>query len=147
TTRWRSSEPRDDQSNAPASADASARRRGMSDPTMYEDEDENVVPIASVRRKPRHKVVEDPGEGVIKLGTDVHRVVDERSRALLRCDDLYVRSNEIVRVVRDGTPPPNFVRAGGAPSIRAVLPPTLLDELTRVAAFLKFDRREGKWMA
>lgn len=83
----------------------------------------------------------------IKLGVDIHRVVDQCAAALPRCTDLFVRSNELVRVVRDGAPPPNVRRVAGAPTFRAVPPPTLLEELTRVQKFAKYDKRCESWVA
>ncbi|MCL2776815.1 MAG: hypothetical protein FWD73_02340 [Polyangiaceae bacterium] len=82
----------------------------------------------------------------IKLGADIHRVVDECSTVLLRCFELFVRSGELVRVVRDGAPPLGVRRPPGAPTIRPVAPATLLELLTRETTFVKFDKRESKWV-
>jgi hypothetical protein len=105
----------------------------------------NVIALGARKRRDRRHA-SSPAADVIKLGTDVHRVVDECANALLRCPDLYCRSGELVRVVRDGAPPPNVKRQPGTPTIRSVPAATLLEELTRVQAFVKFDRREGCWV-
>lgn len=81
----------------------------------------------------------------IKLGVDVHRVVDECAVALLRCPELYCRSGELVRVGRDGIAPAGVTRPANAPAIRTVPPATLLETLTRVQTFSKFDKRQNDW--
>ncbi len=106
-------------------------------------EQSNVIEIRTGRKR---RETREPGAGVIKLGTDVHRVVDECSTALLRCADLFCRSGELVRIVRDGAPPPNVKRPPGTPTIRPVPPATLLEMLTREQPFVKLDRREGQWV-
>lgn len=108
-----------------------------------DDPPSNVVAINN--RKPRSKR-NAPTEGVIRLGVDVHRVVDECAAALLRCEDLYCRGGELVRVVRDGEPPPNVRRPLGTPTIRTVPPATLLEMLTRVQGFERLDKRTGEWL-
>jgi len=107
-----------------------------------DDELVNVVPMRSSRARRRA----DAPPGAIMLGTDIHRIVDECVGVLARCEDVFVRGRELVRVVRDGEPPPNVVRPPGAPTVMAMSPATLLETLTRLQAFVKFDRREHRWV-
>lgn len=106
-------------------------------------DDAKVIPISKRRRRER----QEPPSNVIKISADVHRVADECSRALLRCPNVYCRGGELVRVVRDGAPPPGVSRRPGTPTIRPLPNPTLTEELTRVQPFVKFDRRSESWMA
>ncbi len=110
-----------------------------------DDELDNVVPLRSPRARARRRA-DAPEPGVIMLGTDIHRIVDECVGVLARCEDVFVRGRELVRVVRDGTPPPNVVRPPGAPTVMAMSPATLLETLTRVQAFVKYDKREHRWV-
>lgn len=105
----------------------------------------NVYKLSAGKAKSR-KRAEEPGGDVIKLGTDVHRVVDDCASALLRCEHVFCRSGELVRVIRDGEPPAGVERVPGSPSIRSVGNSTLLEELTRVQGFVKFDVRAGSWI-
>ena len=79
----------------------------------------------------------------IKLGDDVHRIVDDCAGVLSRCSEIFARSGDLVPVVRDAAPPPGITRPADAPSIRTVPQATLLEQLTRVTMFVKFDKRSG----
>lgn len=107
-------------------------------------------PRVRVPPKPRRRTVAESVAArecsdAIRLGDDVHRVVDECSRALLRSDSVYCRSGALVRVTREAEPPPGVTREPGSPTIRTIGAATLVETLTSVSRFEAYDGRKKDW--
>lgn len=94
---------------------------------------------------------EFPGEfsgekPLILIDTDEHRVVDETLAALARDRDIYQRGAMLVRVVRvatceDDAQRDKVERPSGSPTIQALPAANLRERMTRVATFVKHNRK------
>jgi len=76
---------------------------------------------------------------------NLHEIVDAAENAVIGSGEpIYQRGELIVRVVRRApVSSRNFRRAGGAVGLVIVDVPYLVDALTRIAAWVRFDRRAG----
>lgn len=82
----------------------------------------------------------------IKLGPDLHRVVDESVAALARDGEIYQRDGRLVRIVHVAEPDAKSERtAPGTPQIRTLPIATLRERLTLHAKYVRKDARSGDW--
>ena len=81
----------------------------------------------------------DDGKPIVRVGVDVHRVVDNAIRALASDPGVFCRAHYLCTIARDAG-------ADDAPSIRRMEYPTLLERLTAVARFYKHDARAGGYV-
>lgn len=82
---------------------------------------------------------------LIKLGTDLHRVVDE-SIAALATSELYQRDAELVRLVRSQEPDDLPGEATGSPLIRPCALATMRETLSRCARYEQFNPRDMEYV-
>lgn len=73
----------------------------------------------------------------VRVGKDMHRVIDEAARALARDPLVYQRAHELVTVV-GAQPAERAPIAPGAPMIRTLVAPSLVPRLTRHVQFQRF---------
>lgn len=94
--------------------------------------------------KPPVRLRVEPEQVQIRVGADLHRVIDEASDAIALDPRTFVRANELVTVV--GAPPdqPRARFAAGTPIIRPTEAATLAERLTRFAQFLSFKRDDWR---
>lgn len=78
----------------------------------------------------------------IRLGAELHVTVSEAVDAIGANVAIFQRGGQLVRVVRTE----NTARAPGSPSIRPVSAATLLEVLTKVAVWERFDGRSKDWV-
>ena len=91
---------------------------------------------------------------VIQQVANVSVVTDEAGLVLAERDGgIYQRGLELVRVISTGDNSTGFrpdddaiLRSAGANAIRQVTVPHLVDRLTRVAKFVRLDRRSDAWV-
>lgn len=94
----------------------------------------------AAKRRARSNVAGKVGP-IVRIGPDVHRVVDEAVRALAFDADIYQRDGQLVRVVRVAENEADAIALEGTPQIRHVHPATLRERLTACAQFVKHDGR------
>jgi len=82
-----------------------------------------------------------PGRPTIRIGTELHTTVSEAVQAIGANVDIFQRGGQLVRVVRTE----NTARAPGSPSIRPVSAATLMEVLTKVATWERYDGRTKDW--
>lgn len=88
-----------------------------------------------------------PDLPVIKIGPDLHRAVDATVAAISHDAELYQRDGALVRVVRVAEAEAKRERmAVGTPQIRPVSIATLRERATRMAKFVKYDKRSEDWV-
>jgi hypothetical protein len=91
-----------------------------------------------------HVRVDDRPE--VKLGIDIHRIIDEASREIAKDPLVYQRAHTIVTVV--GAPKPETVKrapmAHGTPTIRTMNAASLMPRLTRYVKFMKLQAPDQK---
>ncbi|MFO0751395.1 MAG: bifunctional DNA primase/polymerase [Myxococcota bacterium] len=87
---------------------------------------------------------------IIRIGPELHDVVDRGIAALASDDALYQRDGELVRVVHLAEPEALSRGRGeipaGTPQIRNLSTATLRERLTGRARWQKFDGRSGEWV-
>ena len=81
----------------------------------------------------------------VRLGVDLHRVVDEACDVLALDPSVYQRDGELVHVVRTAECEAAASVLAGTPQIRTLQSATLMETLTRHAAWERFDRA-GEWL-
>lgn len=81
------------------------------------------------------------GRPTIRIGTELHKTVSEAVQAIGANVDIFQRGGQLVRVVRTE----NTARAPGSPSIRPVSAATLMEVLTKVATWERYDGRTKDW--
>lgn len=96
-------------------------------------------PLTPPHKLNGHVRVDDRPE--VKLGKDLHRVLEECSEALTRDPLVYQRSHRLVTVV--GAPAGESV-AKGTPIIRELTPPALLPRMTRYVKLLAHKAPDKK---
>lgn len=86
---------------------------------------------------------EDDDRMTVEVSTDVHLTVDAAVEALGKCDSIYQRGHELVTVLRSNAGKEGRIeyREPGSPRIAPVPSPKLCEILSRVARFVKFDKR------
>ena len=75
----------------------------------------------------------------------MHRIIDEAARALAKDPLVYQRAHELVTVV--GAPDPAGARAPvsrGAPTIRPLIPGSIIPRLTRHVNFQRFQPPDAR---
>lgn len=83
----------------------------------------------------------------IRTGADVHRVVDQSIHALRGDEGIYQRAGRLTRIVRVTDTEATAERAAaGTPQLRDVASATLLERLTAVAEYQRFDARAKGWL-
>lgn len=108
-------------------------------------EESNVVPIGNAKRKAKPKA-DPPPDDAIRLGADVHRVVDQCEELIATDDEIYQRNGTLARVTRTAESEADAMTLEGTPQIRTVQPATLVERLTRLSNFVRFDYRSGRWI-
>ena len=83
-----------------------------------------------------HIRVDDRPE--VRIGKDMHRVIDEASRALAKDPLVYQRAHELVTVVGAPDEPTRAPVPAGAPTIRTMVVGSLIPRLTRYVNFQRF---------
>jgi hypothetical protein len=82
----------------------------------------------------------------IRIGPNLHTVVDAACSSLASAPELYQRDGRLVRVLRVAGVDTAKARASeGTPQIREVQMATLRELLTRAAQFVRWDQRSGGW--
>ena len=78
---------------------------------------------------------------------ELHNIVDQAERAIIDSrEQIYQRGSSIVRVVRrDAISARRFKRAAGAMGLVMVEPAYLVDLLTRIARWMRWDKRTNAW--
>lgn len=108
----------------------------------------NVVDFANgspQRRKPPPPRT-DESRPLVRLDVDVHRVVDECAAILGHDVSLFQRDGQLAHVIRTAESEADALTLAGTPQIRAVQPASLIERLTRIADFQRFDKRSGEWV-
>jgi hypothetical protein len=84
----------------------------------------------------------------IRIGTELHDVVDQAIEALRADDDLYQRDGCLVHVVRATSAEADTDASvvADTPQIRRMAIPTLRERLTRVAHWERYDKRSEEWV-
>jgi hypothetical protein len=82
---------------------------------------------------------------VIRIGVDLHRVVDEAVSALGRAPSIFQRDGQLVHVVRVPESEADAATLAGTPQIRPVAIPTLRERLSSVVQWEKHDGRSKGW--
>jgi len=97
------------------------------------------------------KPSEDP-RPLIRLGPELHEIVDRAITALRTDPDLYQRDGSLVHVTRvdgeantDDSKEDRKFLAPGTPQIRRMPLATLRERLTRAARWERLDKRNGEW--
>jgi hypothetical protein len=88
-----------------------------------------------------------PARPAIRVGTDLHRVVDEACAALAGVADAYQRAGELVHVTCAAETDARRGVVEGAPQIRPMALATLRETLTRAATFERYDARSETYRA
>ncbi|MBI4950801.1 MAG: hypothetical protein HY908_02100 [Myxococcales bacterium] len=83
----------------------------------------------------------DDGRPIIRVGVDLHRVVDEAAEALGAEPNAYQRDGQLVRVVRVAADEETAKDEAGTPFIRELPLPTLREALSKRAQWLRYDGR------
>lgn len=84
----------------------------------------------------------------IRIGVDLHRVVDEACAALGHAEDIFQRDGELVRVTRAAEPDARRGVILGTPQIHSVGLPTIREVLSRVARWERHRKnRDGSFTA
>lgn len=89
-----------------------------------------------------------PPDGAIAIsGASLTRNTTEAQTTLIAVgSEIYQHGNRLVRVGRADGRRGKMQRPVGAPVLYELTTPWLVDELTRQASFVKFDRRSNKWV-
>lgn len=93
------------------------------------------------------KPSEDP-RPVIRLGPELHQIINSAIEALRSDEDLYQRDGSLVHVTRadpDTDSDDKMFFTAGTPQIRRMASATLRERLTRVARWERFDGRSKTW--
>ncbi|WP_437721808.1 hypothetical protein [Sorangium sp. So ce861] len=90
----------------------------------------------------------------IRLGPELHDLVDQGVSALRADDNLYQRDGSLVYVIQAGQEDPNAPKAdqedtmlvSGTPHLRQIVVSTLRERMTRTACWERFDKRTQAWV-
>ena len=81
---------------------------------------------------------------IIRVGADVHRVIDEAAETLTAHSGVYQRDGQLVQVLE--APEDEHFVLPGSPVVRAVPLSILRSMLSSVATYEKFNAKEKKWV-
>lgn len=101
------------------------------------------APVSALEHLNGHARIDDRPE--VKLGKDMHRVIDEAQRALARDPRVYQRAYELVTVVgAEPSPRDKAPIAKGAPTIRALTAASIIPRFTRFVNFQRYEQPSPK---
>lgn len=81
----------------------------------------------------------------IRMGLDLHRVVDDAAIVLAQLDSVFQRDGELVHVTRSAEPDARRGVALGTPQIRTLALASVKEALTRAARWERYDNRIEDW--
>ena len=90
---------------------------------------------------------DDTRAGEVRLGIDLHRVLEDTSRAMTSDPLLFERDRSLVSVIGAQPDVDATAIAAGSPVVRTLSPPSLLPRLTRHVRFLRAERPSKKELA
>ena len=90
------------------------------------------------------EAIHGPLHLVVRLGTDLDRIVSEATRALSRYDGVYQRGGLLVQVTRDAPLPKLCLHDNGSAKLAPLAPAALMPLLTTCAQWEKRDAKKWK---